>query len=92
MEDQTIRQAAGVGAGADMHPAALVQKGLRGGQADALAAAGNQYDTIRHWAVPPPSTGITAPVMNEAASEARKETARAISIGLASRPKGTAAR
>ena len=45
-----------------------------------------------HCAVPPPSTGRITPVMNEAASEARKATTAAISSGRAKRPNGTPAR
>ena len=57
------------------------------GSADAACASGD--DGVFHCAVPPPSTGRITPVMNEAASEARKATAAAISDGAAKRPSGT---
>ena len=45
-------------------------------------------ELLRQMAVQPPSTGITAPVMNEASSLARKSTAAATSRGWPSRPMG----
>ncbi len=44
-----------------------------------------------YWAVSPPSTRSAWPTMNEASSEARNNTARAISAGSAIRPIGVAA-
>src|SRR5689334_2157635 len=43
------------------------------------------------WAVWPPSTGISAPVMNAAASDSRKATRAATSSGCPGRPSGVSA-
>ncbi len=71
----------------DQHVPTLGREAVRDGETNAARAAGD--DGLPHWAVPPPSTGSTTPVMKDAASEVRKATALAISEGLAKRPRGT---
>ena len=71
------------------HLPTLRRQAVGDGAADPAGAAGD--DSLFHCAVPPPSTGRITPVMKEAASEARKATAAAISDGSAKRPSGTPA-
>jgi hypothetical protein len=71
---------------------AVGRQPIRHGPTDPARAAGDHSlpgSHLVHCAVPPPSTGNTTPVMNEAASEARNATTDAISAGAAKRPSGT---